>query len=575
MADYKEQLLDGLYRSREVLMSRIDKKSLQIKQTYTRAILFLVVFLALIFNRDFKPSAWQKANDMLTKWEQLYAKRYLDKVTYREFLNSQDSATRTKRMNILQLMDSTAADDSPMLTYYHQTKKGFHLDSLPAIQKQLEDLLSNQHQIEEDSSELTKLALPDSLPKLDSSIQQLETVLANDTVPETRTKTEQVLKATKAIKQLLKTQAEGLSYNIRVKDSTSKAELMRLKNQYGAIKIWVNEQMPVGVQVDSIQSKFNKLKNSKEITPWLAIDKKSPEWKWKYKTWKILNIPRSKTKKTATQPSPTPPSSQKLLQTNATDTHKIKEAKQLKKGVLKADTIKIISQWQAIFKVLTEKDRNTITQKIIKPDSLFAFNQQEVKKHIITAKSKQEKMAAPTAEISSTKIPLPIKQVLLVLPLMYAGLLLFLQMVNLKRSSLEIRTTEVEKCIKEHLGGEDLVRSNVFGDEITDGRDNWSYIKKFQFTLLFKNNPTYYKDAFFILVSFLLFLYAMYKWALLLTNNPQLLNWGIGIATFSFILYLILFFINRKIGRKLRKTEREKAERERQKQGLSGSDTSA
>jgi Ca2+/Na+ antiporter len=125
------------------------------------------------------------------------------------------------------------------------------------------------------------------------------------------------------------------------------------------------------------------------------------------------------------------------------------------------------------------------------------------------------------------------------------------------------------------LGGEDLVRANVFGDEITSGRDNWSYIKKFQFTLLFKNNPTYYKDAFFILVSFLLFLYAMYKWTLLLANNPQLINWGIGIAIFSFILYVIVFVINRRIGAKLRNKEREKAQRERQKQGLSDEDTQA
>ncbi|WP_299461126.1 hypothetical protein [uncultured Microscilla sp.] len=563
MADYKEQLLDGLYRSREVLMGRIDKKSLQIKQTYTRAILFLVVFLALIFNRDFKPSAWQKANDMLTQWEHVYGKGYLDKVTYREFLNSQNSMTRVKRLNIMQLIDSTASDDSPMLTYYNQTKKGFHLDSLPSIQKQLEDLVANQNQIEEDSAELSKLALSDSLPKLDSTIKQLETVAANDTVPESKAK--QLLKATKAIKRLLNTQAEGLYYNMKVKDSASKAGLARLKRQYRAIQIWVDEKMPVGVQVDSIQSKFTKLKHSDEITPWLAIGKDSPSWKWKYKTWKILNtFSKKRVGKKEEKPKPV----QELMRTSVKDTKKLKEVPQLAKGALKADTIKIIAQWQAIFKVLTEKDRNKITQKIIKPDSLFTFNKQEVKKYMIIAKSKQEKMAAPTAEISSTKIPLPIKQVLLVLPLMYAGLLLFLQMVNLKRSSLEIRTTEVEKCIKEHLGGEDLVRANIFGDEITDGRGNWSYIKKFQFTLLFKNNPTYYKDGFFILVSFLLFLYAMYKWALLLKYNPQLINWGIGIAMFSFILYLILFFVNKKIGRKLRKTEREKARLEREKQGL-------
>ncbi|EAY25584.1 hypothetical protein [Microscilla marina] len=563
MADYKEQLLDGLYRSREVLMGRIDKKSLQIKQTYTRAILFLVVFLALIFNRDFKPSAWQKANDMLTQWEHVYGKGYLDKVTYREFLNSQDSITRVKRLNIMQLIDSTASDDSPMLTYYNQTKKGFHLDSLPSIQKQLEDLVANQNQIDEDSAELSKLALSDSLPKLDSTIKQLETVAANDTVPESKAK--QLLKATKAIKQLLNTQAEGLYYNMRVKDSASKAGLVRLKRQYRAIQIWVDEKMPVGVQIDSVQSKFTKLKHSDEITPWLAIDKESPSWKWKYKTWKILNtFSKKRVAKKKEKPTPDPA----LMRTSVKDTKKLKEVPQLPKGALKADTIKIISQWQAIFKVLTEKDRNKITRKIIKPDSLFTFNQQEVKKYMITAKSKQEKMAAPTAEISSTKIPLPIKQVLLVLPLMYAGLLLFLQMVNLKRSSLEIRTTEVEKCIKEHLGGEDLVRSNIFGDEITSGRGNWSYIKKFQFALLFKNNPTYYKDGFFILVSFLLFLYAMYKWALLLQYNPQLINWGIGIAVFSLVLYLILFFVNRNIGSKLRKTEREKARLEREKQGL-------
>lgn len=549
MADKKEQLLDGLYRSRDVLMNKIDKKSQQIRQIYTRALLFLLVFSALIFNRDFKPSAWQTASELLTHWEQVYGKGYLSDVTYREFLNSQDSITRAKRLKIIQLMDSSASGNSPMLTYYNQTKEGVHLDSLAPIQKQLTNLSSYQNQIVVDSAKLIKLALPDSLPKLDSMLKQLEENKKNDTIATSQAATSKRIATVKSQQEHLKTQAEGLSYNIRVKDSSRKAQLALLEKQYPAIKIWVDETKPVKIQIDSLQAKFTRLRNSDEITPWLAIDKKSPSWKWKYKTWKILS---SSGKKNPVKAA-----------TGKKDTTK------KRKSIAKKDTIQIIAKWQAIFKVLTRKDQNTINQKVIKPDSLFAFNEREIKKHILTAKSKQEKMTAPTAEISSTKIPLPIKQILLILPLMYAGLLLIMQLINLKRSSLEIRTTEVEKCIKDHLDGEDLVRSNIFGDEITDGRGNWSYIKKLQFTLLFKNNPTYYKDAFFILVSFLLFIYAMYKWSLLLKFNPQLLNWGIGIATFSLILYFVLFFINRKIGSKLLGNERDKARKARQAQGLS------
>lgn len=525
--DQQEKILDGLYRSREILMNKVDKKSGQIKQIYTRAILFFVAFSALIFFRDFKPSYWETASGLFAKWEQTYDKGYLANVSYRDFLASQDSVIRTKRQHILEAMDSSASGDLPMLTYYNQAKKGFYLDSLPVIQKQIEDLLAYQSEIERDSLELKKLKVNDTLQKIDSVLKRIVEKKKSDTVAENQKKHKKALQKIQGQQEQIATRLKGLQYDVRLKDSLSKAQLKQLSKQYPTIKIWADETKSIKTQIDFIQKQFNVLKNDPTITPWLTIDKKSLAWQWKYKTWEILN-------------------------TNIFT----------KKSAAKNDTIRIIADWQAIFKPLRTVDQNAINQNIIKPDSLFDFNKQEVKKYINTEKSKQEKLKVPTAKISSTKIPLPLKHILLILPLLYAGFLVIIQLINLKRSSYEIRTTIVENRIKDHLGGEDLVRANVFGDEIIDGKDNWSYIRKMQFTLLFKNNPTYYKDAFFVLVSFFIFMYLMYKWTLLLQYNPGLLSWGIGIAALSSILYVIVYIVNRKVGKKTLQKEREKADQE-------------
>ena len=526
-----EKKLDSLYRSRQVLIDRIDKKSLQIKNTYTRGILFLVAFSAMIFFRDFKPSAWADAYKSFSNWEKKYDKGLLKGVSYRQFLNSQDSVTQLNRYRILQLMDTSASDDSPMLTYYQQPKQGILLDSLPAISKQIENLLSYQKEMVKDSAELRKFA-SDSLA--------VEKKFANNQGSDS-------LSQLAKVKELedIDTEADGIRLDLRIKDSLSITLLKKLVQEYPPIAVWADPDKSTKEQISLIEEEFNEFTQDSTITPWLAIDKKSPEWQWKYKTWKALN-------------KDIQPFGKKVVAKRDTT------AKASTKEDSTANAaIKILSDWEKIFKLLKDKDQKKITQEVIKNDSLFDYNKKELKKHITSEKGKQDKLQVPTAQISSTKIPLPLKHILLILPLIYAGMVLLIQLLHLKRSTFEIRTVYVEQQIEDYTG-EEFSRTDIFGDqrEINERKSNWHYVKKFAFTKLFKNNPSYYKDFFFIGVSFLFFIYLMYKWGTLMIHNPNLRGWGWGIALLSLIGYVILQVSYQRTSHNVLQKEQEEYSRE-------------
>ncbi|HAS44238.1 MAG TPA: hypothetical protein DCS93_27415 [Microscillaceae bacterium] len=545
-----EQRLDSLYKSRQILMDRIDKKSLQIKNTYTRGILFLVAFSALIFFRDFKPSAWADSYRSFANWEKKYDKGLLKGVSYRDFLNSQDSVTQLNRYRILQLMDTSASDNSPMLTYYQQPKQGILLDSLSVISKQIENLLAYQKVMVKDSADLQKFA-QDSL----AVEKKFAGLIVNDTA-QTSPVNDSLLRVKKKQLDKIDTDADGIRLDLRTKDSLSVALLQKIVKEYPPIAVWADPNKSTSEQIGLIKEEFDEYTQDSTITPWLAIDKTAKEWQWKYKTWKALNrkvVPMGQTPKKDTT------STKDSTAKKDTTTHKM---------------IEILADWEKIFKSLKEKDQTKIKQEIIKNDSLFDYNKKELKKHITTEKGKQDQLQVPTAQISSTKIPLPLKHILLILPLIYAGMVLLIQLQHLKRSTFEIRTVYVEQQIEDYTG-EEFSRTDVFGDqrEIGARKGNWHYVRRFDFTRLFKNNPTYYKDFFFIGVSFLFFIYLMYKWGTLLIYNPNLRGWGWGIALLSLIGYILFQVSYQRASRNVLKKERdeyitEEQEKREEKFGL-------
>ena len=531
-------------------MDRIDKKSLQIKNTYTRGILFLVAFSALIFFRDFKPSAWADSYRSFTNWEKKYDKGLLKGVSYRDFLNSQDSVTQLNRYRILQLMDTSASDNSPMLTYYQQPKQGILLDSLSVISKQIENLLAYQKVMVKDSADLQKFA-QDSL----AVEKKFAGLIVNDTA-QTSPVNDSLLRVKKKQLDKIDTDADGIRLDLRTKDSLSVALLQKIVKEYPPIAVWADPNKSTSEQIGLIKEEFDEYTQDSTITPWLAIDKTAKEWQWKYKTWKALNrkvVPMGQTPKK--------------------DTTSTKDST-AKKDTATHEMIEILADWEKIFKSLKEKDQTKIKQEIIKNDSLFDYNKKELKKHITTEKGKQDKLQVPTAQISSTKIPLPLKHILLILPLIYAGMVLLIQLQHLKRSTFEIRTVYVEQQIEDYTG-EEFSRTDVFGDqrEIGARKGNWHYVRRFDFTRLFKNNPTYYKDFFFIGVSFLFFIYLMYKWGTLLIYNPNLRGWGWGIALLSLIGYILFQVSYQRASRNVLKKERdeyitEEQEKREEKFGL-------
>ncbi|OJJ17197.1 hypothetical protein BKI52_31300 [marine bacterium AO1-C] len=540
-----EQKLDSLYKSRQLLMDRIDKKSLQIKNTYTRGILFLVAFSALIFFRDFKPSAWADAYKSFTSWEKKYDKGLLKGVSYRDFLNSQDSVTQLNRYRILQLMDTSASDDSPMLTYYQQPKQGILLDSLSVISKQLENLLAYQKIMVKDSAELRKFSQDSiAVEKKFAGLGIGDSSAVNDSLLQVKTK----------LLEDIDTEADGIRLDLKTKDSLIVSLLKKLVKEYPPIAVWTDPTKSIDKQIDLIKEEYDEYTRDSTITPWLTLDKTAKEWQWKYKTWKALNK--------EVEP---------LGQATKKDTT-------AKKDTTNNNAIKILADWEKIFKLLKEKDQTKIKQEVIKNDSLFDYNKKELKKHIATEKNKQDKLQVPTAQISSTKIPLPLKHILLILPLIYAGMVLLIQLLHLKRSTFEVRTVYVEQQIEDYTG-EEFSRTDIYGDqrEIDERKSNWHYMRRFDFTKLFKNNPTYYKDFFFIGVSFLFFIYLMYKWGTLMIYNPGLRGWGWGIALLSLIGYVILQISYQRTSRNVLKKERdeyttEEQEKREEKFGLNQGD---
>ncbi len=541
-----QQKLDSLYKSRDILMGRIDKKSLQIKNTYTRGILFLVAFSALIFFRDFKPSAWADAYTSFTNWEKKYDKGLLNGVSYRDFLNSQDSVTQLNRYQILQLMDTSASDNSPMLTYYQQPKQGILLDSLPIISKQIENLLAYQKEMVKDSVELRKFTKDSTT--VEKKFAELGLQVGDEEDGQALPANDSLLQTKKKQLEDIDTEADGIRLDLKTKDSLSKALLKKLVKEYPPIAVWANPEKSFSEQVSLIDEEFDEYTRDSTITPWLNLDKTAKEWQWKYKTWKVLN--------------------KKIVPIG----------KASKKDTLNSNVIEILADWEKIFKLLKEKDQNKIRQQIIKNDSLFDYNKKELKKYINTEKNKQDKLQVPTAQISSTKIPLPLKHILLILPVIYAGMVLLIQLLHLKRSTFEVRTVYVEQQIEDYTG-EEFSRTDIFGDqrEIDQRKSNWYYVRRLDFTKLFKHNPSYYKDFFFVGVSFLFFVYLMYKWGTLLIYNPSLRGWGWGIAFLSLIGYIILRISYQRISRNVLEKERaeystEEREKRAEKFGLSAGD---
>ena len=151
----EDKILDGLYRSREILINNIKELSLQIRQFNIGAVLFLLVFAALIFNENFKPSSWQKTNEAMLAWKAAHGKhlKFLSTVSYRHFEQSNDSAFFNNRRAILKSIKGKVSPNNAISFYQNRLNKGFVISDIAVLKKELDTLYKTQHQIEQYQNE--------------------------------------------------------------------------------------------------------------------------------------------------------------------------------------------------------------------------------------------------------------------------------------------------------------------------------------------------------------------------------------------------------------------------------------
>lgn len=489
MADEnKTQLLDGFYRSRDALIANVKELSLQIRQLNIGSVLFLLIFIALIFNENFKPSSWQKSSDALKTWKKKHGKstKFLSVVSYRQFQRSADSAFFYTRRAILKSIKGKVSPSNSMAFYQNQLNKGFTIKDIPVLKNELDTLYNTQSQLERYQEERQNIMrILDSLTKAARE--------DTDTLPDGE-----------RAQRISDLQQSLPKYNKQlVDDSTDlKDRFNNLKTKYSKINLLlVNDQLQSRKKIDTIQAELKKFEEDKEVMAWQDMERSHPQaLRWPYKTWQILN--------------------------NAN----------------------IVKQWGSIFKNLNYEDSLGMVKRV-KQDTSFVFNQVNIREYIES--QLKNKQRVPTTEFFGTKIPLPTKQILVILPLLIMALVLALQVLGLQRRVAEIRIVRIEQRIKEWLQNEELVCTNIFGQEVMNSTPNIKLLLTLQFTRLFENNADAYKDIIFSFANVLLFIFMANKWLALVQNDPKLRVWAIGLALVGGAFFLFVYLINWRISRKI------------------------
>ncbi|HAS44447.1 MAG TPA: hypothetical protein DCS93_28470 [Microscillaceae bacterium] len=477
----QDKILDGLYRSRDILINNIKELTLQIRQFNIGAVLFLIVFTALIFNENFKPSSWQKAHDTLLNWKKTHGGKikFLSSVTYRHFQQSNDSTFFSNRKAILKSIKGKVSPTNAISFYQNRLNKGFVVSDIAVLKNELDSLYKTQHQIEQYQAER------ENAKQLLDSLQRLA-IIENDTLAN--------IGRLQTIADLRQTLPEYIKQF--TEDSTFlQNRFARLKDKYPKINLLlVNDALASRKKIDTIQATLKKFEEDKEVMLWQDMKSSHPHaLTWSYKTWQVLS------------------------------------------------NSKVVADWKRIFQNLNFEDSLEVMKKV-KLDSSFVFNQANVR--AFTENQRKNKQKVPTTEFFGTKIPLPTKQILIILPILLMALVLSLQVLHLQKRTAEIRMVRVEQRIQAILHNEELVCSNIFGKEVMDGTPNIALLRKFKFKRLFANNADNYRDIIFNFANIALFIFMANKWSALIANDPKSRFWAVLVLLLGIVGFTVVYIIN-------------------------------
>ena len=276
----------------------------------------------------------------------------------------------------------------------------------------------------------------------------------------------------------------------------------KLKDKYPKINLLlVNDDLKSRQKIDTIQATLKKFEEDKEVTLWQDMKSSHPKaLKWSYKTWQILN------------------------------------------------NDKIVKDWGGIFKNLNYED-SLAAMKKVKLDSSFVFNQVNVRAYIES--QRKNKQRVPTTEFFGTKIPLPTKQILVVLPILLMAFVLSLQVLHLQKRTAEIQMVKVEQRIQAILDDEHLVCSNIFGEEVIDGTPNLALLRNFKFKRLFANNADTYRGIIFSFANIALVQFMINKWIALVANDSKTRFWAIIVLLIGMAGFTLVYIINLKMAKQV------------------------
>lgn len=279
------------------------------------------------------------------------------------------------------------------------------------------------------------------------------------------------------------------------------SHLDTLKSQYPKFSLLLaNPKLNFQQQVDTLQTHLKTFEADEVVSAWIHIENTNPNsLKWSYGSWKLLEK-------------------------------------------------NIVKDWRKTFKALNYEDSLKLS-KNINTDTSFIANQSDIY-NFIESQLQNDKQI-PTTEFFGTQIPLPTKQILVILPVLMMTLILVFQVLNLQRKTAEMRMAKVELRIKKEVHNEELTRTNIFGEDVLDPTSVWAYLSRLKFSKIYEYSPEIYKNGFFAFANLILFGFLLNKWVLLISNDARVRFWAIGIFVAGFTFFLVLFLINRNTTKKI------------------------
>lgn len=500
----KTQLLEGLYKSREILIAKVKEVSKQIRQLDVGALLFLLIFASLIYDEEFKPSKWKEAKKQFNDWikdhyssTETKSSVNKDKVSYFEF---RDSSTYDDRKRILNFYDTVRQPSTFKFHYNKIQVEGISFDLRKHISRHNDGLRYLSKAFKKIQKEIEFYSDNNDVD-LDLTDNWIQTYNEIDTLKKNYS-------------------------NNKISSPPADSTLLSLFNKYDTL----TQVLPittVGLNLKKARDIINKITEPLDSIIYIidekitAFDEDSiiKSWKriplnqltWSKKTWEFLS------------------------------------------------DISNIQRWNKVTRSnLTYTEQKEIRQKIFKDSSLVQII--EELQSYISGKIQSEKNTSPKSKVFDTDIRLPINEILLFLPLMIMTLTLVLQVLNLRRKTSEINLVRVEQQIQK-INKNKFVITNIFGEELLRSSSNIKYFFTLKYTKLYENNPEKYHNIFFTFANVIIFSILMYqKWVSLINNykfftkeskegNEYL--WYILLHILVFSTFIIIYAVNLRTSRRV------------------------